>query len=165
MLSHVGPAGLRGAPSHTGLLSLQLTERQRQQQEELQGQQEAAAEARLQEEQHARLEELEARRMVEAGYRNKVGAAAPRGPQPRTAKVWQARGPPREDESWGSGLPSGSGDPLDALSQREDLILRLPRPFLVPQLPKSCLELKKILPFGSGWLRTSLPAAWSWQGC
>lgn len=93
MPSHVGPAGLRGAPSHTGLLSLQLTERQRQQQEELQGQQEAAAEARLQEEQHARLEELEARRMAEASYRNKVGAAAPRGPQPRTAEVWQARGP------------------------------------------------------------------------
>lgn len=31
--------------------------------------------------------------MVEAGYRNKVGAATPRGPQPRTAQVRQARGP------------------------------------------------------------------------
>lgn len=75
---------MRGGPFRADLLLLQLTERQRQQEEELQRQQEAATEARVREEQHQQLEELEARRMVEAGYRNKVGTAAPRAPQPTT---------------------------------------------------------------------------------
>lgn len=83
---------MRGGPFRADLLLLQLTERQRRQEEELQRQQEAATEARVREEQHQQLEELEARRMVEAGYRNKVGTAAPRAPQPTTdsAAGWMA---------------------------------------------------------------------------
>lgn len=170
MPSHVGPAGLRGARSHTGLLSLQLTERQRQQQEELQGQQEAAAEARLQEEQQARLEELEARRMAEAGYRNKVGAAAPGDPNLGLLKCGRPEGPSggaalrgrvlglraaiREERPPRCSFPEGGSDrasapPLSSATvtqklpgAKEDSALRV---WMAENLFASCLELAGML--------------------